>query len=302
MRIISLLPSTTEIVYALGLGDSLVGRSHECDFPEEVNKLPVLTSSKVMVELQSLKIERQVKLLLENALSIYKLNTDLLKELRPDIILTQDQCKVCAVSFDDVKQEVKNHLDFDPKIISVSPNNIDDVYNDILSIAEALDVQKKGSILVDGMKERMNKIADKTIAMPHPRVASIEWLDPIMAGGNWMPTLIEMAGGNNLFGEAGKHSPWMEWDALVEADPDMLLILPCGFGIERTKSEMNTLIEKPDWAKLMAVRKGRVYILDGNQYFNRPGPRLEDSLRILAEIIHPEAFASSFEDSAWIKL
>ncbi|WDT76430.1 MAG: ABC transporter substrate-binding protein [Candidatus Manganitrophus sp.] len=178
-----------------------------------------------------------------------------------------------------------------------------DVWADIRRVADAMEVSERGRALVQQLQERMAAIAKKNERLAvRPRAAAIEWIDPLMAGGNWMPELIGMAGGTNLFGEAGKHSPWMTWEALIQADPDLLLVLPCGFDIPRTRKELPTLTEHPAWPALKAVREKQVYLLDGNQYFNRPGPRLAESLEILAEIFHPDRFRFGHEGTGWVRI
>ncbi len=300
MRIASLLPSSTEIVCALGFEDALVARSHECDYPRSVTALPAVTAPKFDPDGRSYEIDQRVKAVLQEATSVYRIDGELLRQLQPDVIVTQTQCEVCAVSFAEVERAACEWLDLPAQIIALEPNALSDVFADIVRVAQALGVPERGAALVSQMQARMAAVQAAAHNLPRPTVASIEWIAPLMAGGNWMPTLIEMAGGVNLFGEAGQHSPWMTWEALQAADPDVLLILPCGFDIARTLHEMDALTARPDWATLRAVREGRVYITDGNQYFNRPGPRLCESLEIVAEILHPDAFAFGHEGAGWI--
>jgi len=295
-RIVSLLPSCTEIVCELGLGDQLVGRSHECDFPPAVRHLPACTQPKLNVQASSLQIDREVNALLQDALSIYQIDTGLLKQLRPDFILTQSQCEVCAVSLSEVEQTVSGWGGFQPRVLSLAPNTVADVWNDILKVAGALGIAERGVEVVARLKDRVERIAARTCPLPQrPSVACIEWLDPLMAAGNWVPELVELAGGRNLFGETGKHSPWLNWESVRERDPEIMVILPCGFDIERTRREMSSLTDRPGWKSLRAVKNGGVYLADGNRLFNRPGPRLVESLEILAAIIHPAIFKASHE-------
>ncbi len=301
-RVVSLIASATEIVSALGCGDRLVGRSHECDFPPEVARLPVLTEPKFKVEGSSGEIDARVKAIVAEGLSVYRVHTDALDEAAPDLVVTQDQCEVCAVSLADVEQALCELTDSQAEIVSLKPDSLADVWRDIARVAEALGVPEAGNALVGDLKAHMAEIADRARALPdRPGVACIEWIEPLMAGGNWMPELVEMAGGENLFGEAGKHSPWMEWEALAAADPDVILVLPCGFDIARTLEEMPLLAARPGWGELKAVRGGRVAVADGNQYFNRPGPRLAESLEILAEICHPGRFDFGHEGTGWVR-
>ena len=299
-RVLSLLSSTTEVVYALGCEDQLVGRSHECDYPPEVMTLPICTKPKFNVDGSSIEVDGQVKSILQNALSVYYINEDLLKELKPDIILTQSQCEVCAVSEKDVKSVVKNITGINPDIISVEPNSVKDIFKDIKIIAEALNVVDKGADLIDFMKNRIRTLKKSYDVKSELTVAAIEWIDPLMAAGNWVPELIEMAGGINLFGEAGKHSPWMEYKDLIEKDPNNIIIMPCGYNIQKSIFEIDSLIKQKGWQKINAVQNNKVYITDGNQYFNRPGPRIIESLEILIEIFHNDKTDFKHIDSGWI--
>jgi iron complex transport system substrate-binding protein len=302
-RILSLIPSATEMVAALGLEGQLVGRSHECDTPPSVLRLPICTAPKFNTEGTSREIDQQVKTILQEALSLYRVDADLLKKLQPTHIITQTQCEVCAVSLKEVEEALCKFTGSKPMLIPLSPNALSDVWDDIQRVADGVALPERGRRLVEQLQKRIDLIAKKTRSFSvRPRVASIEWMEPLMAGGNWMPELITAAGGVNLFGEAGKHSPWMTWQALKEADPDLLLILPCGFDIQRTRKDLASLTGQSDWSDLKAVRENQVYLLDGNQYFNRPGPRLVESLEILAEIFHPEQFHFGHEGTGWQKL
>jgi iron complex transport system substrate-binding protein len=301
-RIVSLIASATEIVCALGFEDQLVGRSHECDYPPTVKLLPQVTSPKFKVEGSSLEIDQRVKSIVEEALSVYRVDARMLEELAPTHIITQSQCEVCAVSLKDVEQAVCELTSSKPVIVSLEPNSLDDVWTDILRVGTALGADARAEQLIDELQSRMDDIVQRTHWLDsNPGVAYIEWIDPLMAGGNWMPELVEMAGGVNLFGEAGKHSPWMTWEELVTKDPDIIFVSPCGFDIQRTLQEMHLLGSKPEWKRLRAVAGGRVVVADGNQYFNRPGPRLAESLEILAEIIHPNLFHFGHEGEGWVK-
>ena len=301
-RIVSLIASATEIVCALGFEDQLVGRSHECDYPPSVKLLPQLTSPKFKVEGTSLEIDQRVKAILLEALSVYHVDPRLLEDLAPTHIITQSQCEVCAVSLKDVEVAVCQLTSSKPLIVSLEPNSLDDVWADILRVGEALGAAERAEQLIDELQSRMDDIVQRTHWLDsNPGVAYIEWIDPMMAGGNWMPELVEMAGGVNLFGEAGKHSPWMTWDELIAEDPDIIFVSPCGFDITRTLQEMHLLSGRPEWKILKAVVAERVFVADGNQYFNRPGPRLAESLEILAGIIHPNVFHFGHEGSGWVR-
>ena len=301
-RVLSLLSSTTEVVCALGCADQLVGRSHECDYPPEVMNLPICTKPKFNIDGSSIEVDGQVKSILQNALSVYYINEDLLKKLKPDIILTQSQCEVCAVSETDVQSVVKNITGINPDIISVEPNSIKDIFSDIKIIAEVLNVVDRGADLIDFMKNRMRVLKKSYDIKSGPTVAAIEWINPLMAAGNWVPELIEMAGGVNLFGEAGKHSPWMNYQDLIEKNPQTIIIMPCGYNIQKSIVEIDSLIKQKGWEELSAVKNDKVYITDGNQFFNRPGPRIIESLEILIEIFHNDRTNFKHIYSGWINL
>lgn len=300
MRIVTLLASATEIVSALGFKDSLVARSHECDFPNDVSRLPFCTEPKIDVSGSSYDIDQRVKAVVRDGLSVYRVDSDALKSYEPDVIVTQSQCEVCAVSEKDVLEATCDWLENRPRIVTLKPDALADIWADIARVADALDAPDRGQDLIRRLKARMASVEEEARTQPvRPTVACIEWIDPLMAGGNWMPELVAMAGGDNLFGEAGKHSPWMEWDDLKNADPDVIVILPCGFDIARARKDMPALTGQPGWTGLKAVQNGRVCVADGNQYFNRPGPRIADSLEILAEMLHPDQFDYGHKGVGW---
>jgi iron complex transport system substrate-binding protein len=302
-RIVSLIASATEIVCALGCEDQLVGRSHECDCPPSVRRLPVCTGPRFDVRGTSADIDRRVKDVLRESLSVYRVDVDQLQELRPDVIVTQSQCEVCAVSLRDVERAVRDFVDSRPRLVSLEPNALADLWKDIGLVAEALGVPERGAALNERLQQRMNGIAQRSRGLAEKAtVACVEWIDPLMASGNWMPELVELAGGVNLFGAAGKHAPRLTWEEVRAADPEVVLVLPCGFDIARSRQDMPVLTGKPGWSELRAVRQGRVYLLDGNAYFNRPGPRLAESLEILAELLHPDTFRFGHEGDGWQRL
>ena len=265
-RIVSLLPSATEIVCALGFENQMVGRSHECDYPAPVARLPVLTEPKFNPEGSSAEVNQRVKTILADALAVYRVDAEKLRSLKPDVIVTQSQCDVCAVSMREVEEAVAQWLGAQPKIVSLAPYALADVLNDMQRVADGLDAPERGSELVSRLRERMAVIeARAKTASARPRIAIIEWIEPLMAAGNWMPELVAMAGGTNLFGEAGAHSPWMKFEELIATDPDVIMVAPCGFNMERSAAELPTLQKRPEWANLKAVREGRVFLADGNQ-------------------------------------
>jgi iron complex transport system substrate-binding protein len=303
LRVVSLISSATEIVCALGCESMLVGRSHECDFPPGIRRLPSCTEPKFDIHRASREIDRDVKALLRDALSVYRVDADRLAELAPDVIITQAQCEVCAVSLRDVERAVCSWLRACPALVSLVPNALADVWSDIENVAGALGLADRGADLIAGLRARIDAIAQQARSVrTRPRVACIEWIDPLMAAGNWVPELVELAGGENLFGLAGKHSPWMTFEQLCESEPDMIVILPCGFDIERSRKELAPLTNQERWPELRAVKNNRVYLADGNQYFNRPGPRIVESLEILAEICHPDRFNFGHRGKGWEKL
>jgi iron complex transport system substrate-binding protein len=280
-RIVSLLPSATEIVCALGFQGALVGRSHECDFPKGVERLPVCTAPKVGGA-DTRAIHASVSAILQDDISVYRVDSDLLRKLQPTHIVTQIQCEVCAVSLKDVESAIADWTGIAPKLIPLNPQSLDDVFDDIRRTAAALGTD--GQPLVNAMRSKIQAIAAFQHAQK-PRVVIIEWIEPLMVAGNWMPALVAMAGGIDVLGADGQPSAWITWDDLVAADPDILIVAPCGFRIEDSQRDLHLLSSNPKWSSLRAVRDENVFIVDGNQFFNRPGPRLVESLEILAEIV-----------------
>jgi iron complex transport system substrate-binding protein len=295
-RIVSLIASATEIVHRLGELPHLVGRSHECDFPPEVAALPICTRPRIAVDGDSREIDRLVKLQIKNDLSVYEVLDDVLERLQPTHILTQTHCDVCAVSLRDLEASAAARLRGNPRVVALQPDSLADIYRDIHRVAEALGIAAAGEQLAEELQSDIARIAGRArAARTRPRVACVEWIEPLMAAGNWVPELVDLAGAESLFGRAGAHSPWMNWDKLIEARPDAVVVMPCGFDLRRTEIEMRWLTCRPEWSAI----SDRVFVTDGNQYFNRPGPRVLESLRILAEILHPEVFAPEFEEAAW---
>lgn len=301
MRIVSLIASATEIVSALGFQSQIVGRSHECDYPESILTIPACSEPKINIHTSSFEIDRQVKEVVAQSLSVYRVDADKLKKLKPDVIVTQDHCEVCAVSLKDVENAVCDWMENRPKIVSLRPESMDDIWKNIFQVADALEAQPKGEQLVRRLQARIDAITRKVEGVERPiSVACIEWIDPLMAGGNWIPEMVHLLKADCVFGEPGKHSPWMTWEELVAKDPDVIITLPCGFDIKRTLEEMPLLSQRKEWAGLKAVRTSRVYVTDGNQYFNRPGPRLVESFEIMAEILYPDIFQFGYENTGWI--
>jgi iron complex transport system substrate-binding protein len=300
MRVASLLPSATEIVCAVGLRDALVGRSHECDFPPGVEELPALCAPKVPIHGGSREIDREVRRLVADGLSVYRVDAEALRALAPDVIVTPTQCEVCAVSEADVVAATCDWAGSGVRIVSLAPARLDDVLADIERVGAALGVAARGTTVVARLRDRLAALATRTRDLPRPGIACIEWLDPLMAAGNWVPELVALAGGWNHFGAVGEHSPWLEWEAVRAADPDVIVAMPCGFDLARTRAEAAALERLPGWESLHAVRAGRVAVVDGHPYFNRPGPRLVESAEILAEILHPGVIDFGHRGKGWL--
>ena len=300
LRIVSLLPAATEIVAALGLADRLVGRSHECDEPASVATLPALTAPRIDAAGTSRQIHDAVgRALAEppagSANALYTLDAARLAALNPDLVLTQAACAVCAVETADVRAAV-SEMSVPPRVLELSPATLADVYADILTVGAATGTLAKAREVVARLRARVASVAcrvraDARQAEACPTVSIIEWLDPPMAAGNWVPELVVLAGGRDLLGTAGAHSHWITWDDVIAADPDVVILVPCGFTLDRVVAEAETPAIRNRLKMLRAFRTGRVYAVDGHHLFNRPGPRLVDSLEVLAELLHPGLFA-----------
>ena len=301
-KIVSLLPSCTETICKLGYSENLVGISHECDYPNSISGLPVLTKARVSSERNSIEINQCVSDLLEKGLSVYDVHASLLKSLSPDIIVTQAQCEACAVSLDQVKEIVSNWTRNKTEIISLEPNNLNEVWNSFDIIANAIDAPQSYSILKTEINERFKLLKDKlNETRKKPTILCIEWIEPIMVAANWVPELVGIAGGRNVMSVSGEDSNFCSWDEVEKTNPDIIIMMPCGFEIKRTLEDLHYLQKKEGWHKLKAVKENQVYVVDGNQYFNRPGPRLVESLEILIEIIHLDKFDFGHKDIGWEK-
>lgn len=299
-RIATLLPSATEIVCALGLAEQLVGISHECDFPAEITHLPRLTRAKIDPRGRSGEIDRQVRELVADGLSVYTVLEDELREAAPDVIITQDQCEVCAVSLAEVEVSVRRILGADARVLSLSPNTMDDILGDFARVADATGAADAGQRLIDDARSRLARIADRAArARSRPRVACIEWLDPPMVAGNWVPGMVRACGGIYELAEPGSHSTAVSWPAIADSAPDVVIVMPCGFDLAQTRRELPALRENPIWRALPAVRNKRVYSVDGNAYLNRPGPRIIDSAELIAGLVQPDLFASLIPPASW---
>ncbi len=317
MRIVSLLASATEMITALGCLDQMVGRSHECDYPPEVLLLPLVSNVQIDVNTSSAQIDAQIKQLAYKqetqqdmalkALSIYTIDVEKLQELRPDVIFTQTQCEVCAVSERDVTEALKQLTGLEPRIVSLAPYRLQDVWEDLYRVGKALGRAEQAEKLIQGYKKSMEQVHSSTAKLVEiegqgrrPRVAILEWLDPLMAAGNWTPELVAYANAESLFGEVGTHSPWLTWEELQTADPDVIILSPCGFTLERTMQDVPLLQAHPEWNSLRAVQQGHIYAIDGNYYLNRSGPRLVESTEILSHVIWKEKGAHpDVNEKAW---
>ena len=291
MKIVSLLPSSTEIAFALGLENEIIGVSHECDYPEEAKSKQVMTKSKINAFKRSDEIDKDVMEIVKNGLSVYDINEKKLKELQPDMILTQDQCEVCAVSLKDV-QQATNKFICNAKIISLKPIVLKDILNDIKTIGKETNKENEAYQLIKNLQSRINYIKNKTRNLGNkPKVCCIEWIKPLIVAGNWVPEMVEIAGGTNIISRKGKHSAKAELKEVLRHNPDKIVISPCGFKIHQTIDDIGLLTENPEWNQLKAVKNNEVYVVDGNSYFNRSSQRIVDTLEILASIIHPELFS-----------
>ncbi len=288
LRIVSLLPSATEIAAALGLEANLVGRSHECDFPPAVKTLPVCTSTKLEKGLSSRAIEDRVKAIVESGLSVYDVDAELLRSLRPDVILTQAQCAVCAVTPADLEEALATWVGSPPVLVSLAPDDLSDVFGDFARVAEAAGVPERAGPAVARIQERLAALPKAPVT--RPTMLAVEWIEPLMVAGNWVPELVSAAGAEPLLAAPGVHSHWIDFAAIAAVDPDIIAFMPCGYQLAQTLPEARALLATPPWRDLRAVREGRVFAVDGHHLYNRPGPRLADSAEVLACLIHtPDA-------------
>ena len=289
MRIVSLLPSATELVCGLGLRQQLVGVSHECDYPNSVIGLPVLTSSRIPQGLDSGSIDHLVTEQLKSDQALYDLNIDVLTSLRPDLIVTQALCDVCAVSGNDVARAVGG-LPNNPDVINLEPNCLTDVLDTVELLAEAADCVKQGQIYLRELRYRISQVNNKSSVInlsDKPRVALLDWLDPIFDGGHWSPEIIELAGGIACFGNKKEPSQRRSWSDLIQAKPDIIFIALCGFNVERSMQDVENFFSSQEFSVLRDQVGSKIFLVDGNAYFSRPGPRLVDALEIMANAIHP---------------
>ncbi len=299
MRIVSLLASGTELCCALGAGDQLVGRSHECDHPAWVRSLPAVSQPTFDITGSSADIDRRVREKLRAGEPLYRVDEEQLARLAPDVLITQTHCEVCAVTPGDLAHGPAAPQLERRQVVALSAGTLVGILDGFRGVARVLGLAEAGARLVGELEERVRAVELAVAGRPRPSVVCLEWIDPIFCMGNWGPELVARAGGDNQLGVAGAHSTTGTWDEVRRADPEVLVIAPCGFDIERTMREMPALTARPGWSDLRAVRAGRVFVADGNLYFNRSGPSVFDTVRILAEVLHEGTLEPTFEGRAW---
>lgn len=302
MKIVSLLPSATEIVAALGMAEHLVGRSHECDWPVGLARLPVLTQPKMNPLADAATIDRDVRALVEHGVSVYKLNAEAIRALQPDFVITQSQCELCAVSLNEVETALRDWLgESKTQLVSLEPMALAYVAVDIDRVGAALGVSDAAHKLNGDIAAGFAALRAQTAPLPKRKVFFMEWTAPLMGAGNWMPDTIAAAGGEVVLGQEGVHSPTVSMADIAAADPDVIIVGPCGFSIERARQELAPLEPCADWQALRAVQADELYLVNGNHFFNRPGPRLLQSAQIIAEILHPDLFAADNHGTGWVR-
>jgi len=295
MRIISLLPSSTEIVYALGLQDELVGVSHECDYPPEARSKTVLIESVLGDEkhLPPGEIDKKIRETVRAGQSVYRFKPGALEQARPELIITQGICDVCAIPYQFVVEAVRKIKGLDPQLISLDPQDLTGILTDIRRVGEATGTVDKAGEVVDALEERVGEVAGRARAIApdkRVRVAVIEWTDPLYAAGHWVPEMIELAGGIDVLAKTGEPSRVVEWDKVRAANPEVIVLAPCGYDIEMARAELKNLSSRPGWNEIAAVKNGRVYLMNATATLSRPGPRIVDGLEDLAQLMHPDVF------------
>lgn len=286
MRIVSLVPAGTEIAWALGLTDSLVAVTHDCDHPPEVRTLPRVTHTTVPAVAGSREIDAVVRAAADRQETTFHLDPDALRAARPEVILGQTICEVCAVSL----AQVPATLSPAPRVVPLEAESMEGVFTDIGRVADALGVPGRGEEVIRSLRARLTRIEERVLGLPRPRVACLEWLDPLFNGGHWVPDQVASAGGTDVLGVQGERSREVGWDEIVRARPDVLVLMPCGFGVERSCAEAELIRGRAGFDALPAARQGRVFAVDGASYFSRPGPRLVDGAELMAALLHPDLF------------
>ncbi len=304
MRIVSLLPSGTEVVAALGLADRMVARSHACDYPKEIVHLPPCTIPARGASGIDLHVDAPKQSNSQRALSVFQVDWELLRAMRPTHVITQTLCRQCAVSADEVRDALQHELQTGTELVCFEALSLEGVIREIRNAGQQMDCAERGEALADQMLSRIQQSRDRNAGKDlgdRPVVACLDWLEPLMMAGNWMPEMIRVAGGRPAGGGDGVHSGWMQWDELVAADPDVIVSLPCGYTLAQSRDGLRRITRRPQWSELRAVREGRVYAADGSQFFNRPGPRLIESLEILEEILDTATGEHVHEGVHWLK-
>jgi len=301
MRIVSLLPSATEIVCTLGLTDSLVGISHDCDYPPEISGKAVLSEAIVTSDLPSGVIDATIRGHVHKGKSVYHLDERQLTSLKPDLILTQELCAVCAPSYTLVRQAARL-LDAQTRLVSLEPENLGGILDNILLVGDLTGRAAEAAALVDQLRGRIERVRQAVTGRPRPRVVCIEWLDPLFVAGHWVPEMVALAGGVDVLGRVGEPSFVVPWQAIIEAEPDVIVVMPCGFTVPRTRQEVHLLTARRGWSDVRAVHAGQVYLTDASAYFNRPGPRIVTGVEILARILHPQVSSAPLPAAAYERL
>jgi iron complex transport system substrate-binding protein len=301
MKICSLLPSATEILFALGLGDEVVGVSHECDFPAEACSKPVLIKSRISHRDGAAAIDRQVREFLGRGESLYSVDLAALAAIEPDLIVTQDLCHVCAATPDDLGAALA-HLPHQPQVVTLNPHSLADVCADIRAVARATRRLKQGSAVVAEFEQAVAEVEQAVAGLPCPRVVCLEWLDPPYIAGHWVPEMVARAGGVDVLGDAGEASFRVDWETIFAARPDVMVLMPCGYGLHEVAKEFRDLALPDGWDTMPAVRNGRVFLVEASAYFSRPGPRLAAGMAILADAIHAGQRASLTPSAAGLVL
>jgi iron complex transport system substrate-binding protein len=290
LRIYSFLPSATEIVCDLGLGDQLCGVTNECDFPPEARQKPIAVESLLDPStLSQSEIDARVVQSLSHGHPLYRINRDLLSRQKPDVVITQDLCDVCSVSLRETLKTISD-LSNDCEVVSLKPRGLEGVLDDIITVGRACGVSARAERVVGKLRGRIDRVSESVTGLDAPRVFCVEWYDPIFASGHWVPEMVRIAGGEDGLGLAERESRKIGWDAVVKYDPEVLVLIPCGFGVGRAVADIGLLSRRDGWRDVTAVRRGMVFAADGSSYFSRPGPRLVDGLEMLARMFHPERF------------
>jgi len=299
MRICSLLPSATEVIAALGLSEELVGISHECDYPPSVGNVPIMVEPMIPPHgLTSAEIDRQVAQLVASGQRLYRLNHDRLCHSRPDLILSQDLCHVCAVTPDQLHEAIRA-MSHEPNVLTLNPGTVHDVIDDVVRIGNAAGRSAEGHRLASQLRERLDAVRIRVQNLSHrPRVVCIEWLSPLYVAGHWVPEMVQLAGGEDVLARPGQPSRIVTWEEIVAASPDLLIVMPCGFSVERTRTELSQLMQQPGQWPIPSTMREQTFLVDASSYFSRPGPRLIDGIELLAAILHPSDHAPIHDSMA----